>query len=316
MTELRLGDFVFKDFEVPEELEWGGVHLLTTHGLIGGRRVVDAMGPDEDPIRWEGEFYGEDAFDRCQRLHAMRKAGRTLELTCHKLAFRVQISNFRSRMRTTFKYRYMIECLVVEDLFDPAAPPEEPGVDAMLRTDSTRATQLGGLIGDAPLSGTLRTMDAAIRGVSNFAAATRETINTVLQPIADAKARVDTLIGQSSAVLTNFATLGGVVPFNPVAETVSRLTGQAAAAAALPDLYDLGAVLGRMGTNAVNATSSGRVITLAGGDLYRLAVEAYGDVNEWPTLARANGRTEPILTGVQQILVPPRGTGAGGVLKA
>jgi nucleoid-associated protein YgaU len=45
-----------------------------------------------------------------------------------------------------------------------------------------------------------------------------------------------------------------------------------------------------------------------------MALDSYGDASEWTTIARANGLVDPLLTGIQTILVPPLARGDGGVL--
>ena len=63
-----LGPVVFRDFEVPERINLGGRQRLAVHMLPGGGRVVDAMGPDDAPIRWSGTFSGVDAAERVRML--------------------------------------------------------------------------------------------------------------------------------------------------------------------------------------------------------------------------------------------------------
>ncbi len=52
-------------------------------------------------------------------------------------------------------------------------------------------------------------------------------------------------------------------------------------------------------------------ITVAGGDLYRVALEQYGDATAWTQIAQANGLADPVVQGVRTLLVPPY---AGGGL--
>ena len=55
-------------------------------------------------------------------------------------------------------------------------------------------------------------------------------------------------------------------------------------------------------------------ITVAGGDLYRIAAAQLGDARQWWRLAQANGLRDPVLTGVTVLSVPPRdGSLTGGL---
>lgn len=55
-----------------------------------------------------------------------------------------------------------------------------------------------------------------------------------------------------------------------------------------------------------------RVITVAGGDLFRLALEQLGDATQWNRLAALNGLDDPVLVGLQTLRLPERDAGAGG----
>ena len=55
-----------------------------------------------------------------------------------------------------------------------------------------------------------------------------------------------------------------------------------------------------------------RTITVAGGDLYRIALEQFGDATAWVAIARANGLADPALRGVVTLIIPA--SKAGGVV--
>ena len=55
-------------------------------------------------------------------------------------------------------------------------------------------------------------------------------------------------------------------------------------------------------------------VTVAGGDLYRLALAHLGSAEQWTRIAQANGLVDPVLTGVVTLTIPPRdGTQTGGI---
>ena len=60
-----------------------------------------------------------------------------------------------------------------------------------------------------------------------------------------------------------------------------------------------------------------RTVTVAGGDLYRLALQYLGDATAWNRLAQANGLTDPVLTGLTTLRIPTADpTQTGGVYVA
>lgn len=55
-----------------------------------------------------------------------------------------------------------------------------------------------------------------------------------------------------------------------------------------------------------------RIITTAGGDLFRLALEQLGDATQWNRIAALNGLDDPVLDGLQTLRLPERDASAGG----
>ena len=47
-----------------------------------------------------------------------------------------------------------------------------------------------------------------------------------------------------------------------------------------------------------------RVITVSGGNLFRLAAEYLGDATRWDELAILNDLSDPMLTGIKTLKVP------------
>lgn len=47
-----------------------------------------------------------------------------------------------------------------------------------------------------------------------------------------------------------------------------------------------------------------KTITLAGGDLYRLAAQYYRDASLWTVIAQANGLSDPFFSGVVTLVIP------------
>jgi hypothetical protein len=315
-TVLTLGDFEFSRYEVPEKIAFGGEQALVVHQLVGGVRVVDAMGRIDGPLEWSGLFVGETALDRARYLDGLRVAGLPLSLRWSDLAYTVVIRSFRCEFERFYKLPYSISCVVVDDLTLPVSNIAPPGVDEWIANDMAQAKTLGDAIGDAQLSGLLQSLDSAISAVSSFANAVQSTINSVLAPLAAVQSRVRILIGSVGNVLSNVTTLGGILPNNPIAQQAARLNGQLAAMTQLPQLYTLQSVLGRIGGNLGSVGAAGRSVSVAGGNLYQLAADAYGDAASWTAIASANGLTDPLILGVQTVTVPPVPGDSGGVLHA
>jgi hypothetical protein len=55
-----------------------------------------------------------------------------------------------------------------------------------------------------------------------------------------------------------------------------------------------------------------RTITVAGGNLFELALLYLGDATQWNRIAEVNGLTDPMLSGVTTLQIPSVDTAAGG----
>ena len=55
-----------------------------------------------------------------------------------------------------------------------------------------------------------------------------------------------------------------------------------------------------------------RTVTVAGGDLFTLALRYLGDATQWNRIAQANGLIDPMITGVNTLQIPPVDPAAGG----
>lgn len=315
-TILTLGDLEFSRLEIPEKITFGGDQHLVVHELVGGTRVIDAMGRQDAPLEWSGLFMGQNAMERARYLDGLRVAGKPLVLTWDEFLFEVVISSYKADFERFYQIPYRISCMVLQDLSFPVVSIADPGIDDLISDDMNTANGLGELIGDGPLSSLLGTLDGAIKNVSSFATAVQSTINSVLIPLAAVQARVQILIGSVGNVISNVATLGGVLPNTSIAQQAAKLTGQAAAMTQIPHLYNLQSALSRMGGNLGSIGKSTNTITAAGGNLYGMAAQAYNDATAWTTLARANKLTDPQLTGVNTIVVPSVPDNSGGVLSA
>lgn len=313
-TVVQLGDFRFAAREVPEHISFGGAQRLSVHELVGGARIVDAMGRADQSLRWSGIFLGENALPRARYLDTLRVAGAPLTLSWSELIYTVVVRSFHADFRRFYHLPYEIDCTVVEDLSEPVTSIASPGIDAMISNDMASANGFGDLLGDGILSDLLSGLDTAIAAVSSFATAVQSTINTVLAPLAAVQARVKLLIATTGNTIANITTLGGILPNNPIAAQAARLTSQVTAMTQLPALYNLQSVLGRMGTNLNSIGTAGKSLAVAGGNLYGLASKYYGDATSWTTIAKANGVIDPVITGATKLKIPSLSGLSGGIL--
>ena len=315
-TVLSLGDVVFNRFEVPPNINFGGEQALVVHDFPGGARVVDAMGRRNVPIAWGGMFQGANALSRARYLDGLQAAGKPLVLTWSELGFIVVIQSFRPVFERAFEIPYTIECVVVSNVTMPVNDLPDPGIDEWILKDMDTMSTLGASINDGPLSGLLSKLEGAVAAVQSFATAVQSQINAVLAPIAAVQARVQALVANGSVAINSVTTLGGILPNNPIAQQTQRLTGQITAMTQAPLLLQLNAAAGRMSSNLGNLGNPSQTVTVAGGNLFQVAQQKFGDAMAWTGIARANNITDPAIQGVQTLKIPAKADNANGVLNA
>jgi len=118
---LTLGGVPFQDMEVPEKINFGGKQRVAVQNLIGGGRVVSAMGLDDGAISFSGIFSGADAVSRAQELDAARALGAQLPLVWAGFYYIVVIESFTAEFRKPTLIPFSIDCLVVTDPLAVAA---------------------------------------------------------------------------------------------------------------------------------------------------------------------------------------------------
>lgn len=138
---LVLGPVAFADFEIPEQIRFGGNQRLAVHQLPGGRRVIDALGRDDREICWSGAFTGEDATARARLLDALRVHGRPLALTWDVFFYSVAIASFDVDYCKNWWIPYRIACTVLRDEAEVVVA-EVPGLVAQVASDVGIATSL------------------------------------------------------------------------------------------------------------------------------------------------------------------------------
>nr|WP_297370443.1 LysM peptidoglycan-binding domain-containing protein [Acidocella sp.] len=56
------------------------------------------------------------------------------------------------------------------------------------------------------------------------------------------------------------------------------------------------------------------VVVVSGGNLFAIAAQYLNDATQWIRIAQLNGISDPVLTGVRSLIIPPPSITAGGGL--
>lgn len=313
-TTVNLGQFQFALFEIPAKIKWGGSQRTIVHELVGGTRVIDAMGRADRALEWSGLFQGPNATERAKFLDTLRAKGVAQNLTFGKFSYSVIVKEFDADYERFYQIPYSISCEVIADLTNPVTNLSSASIDSDILTDYGSAVTLSSAVGDSSLSSLIARVGAAIAAVSSFANASRSIIGSVNSPLASVAARVSSLLISSSGVLGSVSTFGGVVTGASIGFSAASLVGQVANMNRMNSLLQLSSVVGRMSANLGAISSSPNQVTTAGGNLFSIAQQQYGDATSWTGIAKANNLTDPFVQGVQTLNIPSTPDQSDGVL--
>jgi hypothetical protein len=140
---LLLGPIAFTDYSPPECMPFGGRQQMAVHKLIGGQRVIDTMGPDDEDITWSGRFFGADALSTCLALDSLRAAGQVLPLSYAGMGYTVVIRDFRADIpRPPLWVEYQICCVISTNGAHGVLGAIVPGVEQLVTSDINAALAL------------------------------------------------------------------------------------------------------------------------------------------------------------------------------
>jgi len=251
---LTLGPLLFSDFEVPDSSNFGGEQMLVVRKLVGGDRVIDAMGRDDDDIRWSGRFRGDQAETRAALADSLRVDGQPITSAWSSRRYLVVVRDFKAQFQQPFEIPYSIVCTVLQDLSVPIASLAGD-INAAINSDVTGAGVLGTGLSMADVSAGLAGVSAAVGIVNNFPGAPVSQLIQVQTALSVAQSAVTGRLNSLNGVVANAGSVAGVVGGLGPQSIAASLSGQATAFQQLGQLYQIQALLGRTSVNVANAGS-------------------------------------------------------------
>lgn len=323
-TIFSLGGFEFTALEIPAQISVGGQQRIVVHERVGGTRVVDSMGRQDRPLEWSGIFMGSTAVDRSRFLDSLRIGGAVQALVWGEFNYDVKIQDFQADYRKAFEIPYRISCTVVSDLTTPATSAGQAPIDDALNDDLGAAEGLAVLLqaqATAATVGLITTIQSLVGAVSNAMAAVKSfknaplsTVASVLQPLSVAQTAVSSLISSNDSIIGSVTGFAGITPNTPSSALIDTLTTQLDTTTQQNTLFTLGSTLGRMSANLNSIVGSAKTITTAGGNLFQIAEQEYGDATAWTGIAKANKITDPFIQGTATLGIPIQPDSQDGVL--
>ena len=209
---LTLGGVPLKDMEIPEEISFGGKQRISVQNLIGGGRVVTALGIDDGNIKFSGVFSGRDAVSRVQVLDAARASGAQLPLCWDEFFYIVVIQEFSVEYRKTNLIPFSITCTVIADPISKIVIDTISSTNAVLNDLESASSFINqsGLdlsnfsdVNQTALSSVMSQIGASILDKDNNLSMLNSQINTVGDPFSGAVlvANLNTNTGQLAALV-------------------------------------------------------------------------------------------------------------------
>ncbi len=241
---LMLGPIVFRDFEIPSGVNFGGRQRLALYRLPGGTRVVDALGRDDAQIGFSGIFTGSDATLRARSLDELRVSGAALPLTWDVLFYTVLISDFYADYCCGWWIPYRIVCTVLRDEASAVSPTAVSLATAALADISTAtAYAADGRVDLSTLQTALATSGATTRGTTAYAAAQSSLM--------DAQSSIDSSIDTADTALTGMS----VTDANSAQVAAANLVAATDVTSQLSSLVSARTYIRRTAANLANAST-------------------------------------------------------------
>jgi len=193
-TFLTLGNVTFANFEIPERINFGGEQALAVKQLVGGQRVIDAMGRIDDDISWSGLMFESTASFRAQYLDNMRMIGAQLPLTWGIFNYLVVIKSFRANFERSYQIPYSITCTVIQNLNNPLPILLPVGYNDAIIAAMTQLNDLALLIKNPSITSAMALVASALNNIPSVQDATPTQLIPLVSSIESAQSTIASVI--------------------------------------------------------------------------------------------------------------------------
>ena len=201
MTTLTLGQVTFSTYEIPQNINFGGDQALSIKQLVGGQRVIDAMGRVDDDITWSGLFFGSTSTFRARFLDTMRIQGLPLPLSWSQFNYSVVIKSFKASFERTYQIPYTITVSVIQDLSFPIPILLPVGYNDAVQNLMDEALDLATIAANPGLSSALAALAFALNAIPDLGLATAAKLASVVVTLLNAQSVVAGAISSTSGFL-------------------------------------------------------------------------------------------------------------------
>lgn len=200
LVTLTLGDFVFANNEIPERINFGGSQMMSVKKLVGGKRVIDVMGRDDEDPKWSGRFRGSTALFRARFLDNMRSQGIPYPLIYSQFYYLVLIKDFHADFERTYEIPYSISVIILEDQANPIKTLLPVSYNDAIEQMVTESLDLANAILDPGISSAIALLANTINSIPDLNNADSATLASLQGPLEESNAAVSTYIAATQAI--------------------------------------------------------------------------------------------------------------------
>lgn len=281
-SAFSIGTVDFSLEEAPDELSIPISQNLAVKDLIGGKRIIQALGTVWKPLKWEGYFFGANAQYRARVLSRMMAEASVQRLTYLSYALDVVIEDFVAVYQHQNQCKYEITVQVLADASGVVSQASTTSVDAQIQSAVVNAsTQINNMDSDSATAVTpsFQSMNSALNLAGPAMQVTGSTLIATNTAIQFAIAAAQNLLTKPTSTSTKKSLL-----------TVTQY------------LNNLQVI-----HKNFDANQDHNVISLNGGSLFDVASQYYGDPSLALAIQTQNGLFSPDLPSgsLSTIVLPP-----------
>lgn len=317
---LTLGSVTFANYEIPPGINFGGQQALSVKKLVGGQRIIDAMGRDDDPITWSGRFRGSTGLFRARYLDQMRAQGAAIPLFYSQFNYTVVIRSFKADFQRFYEIPYSISVEVIIDNTKPLNTLFPVSYNDAISNMLVEAMDLAAAIADPSVSSATALLATTLNAIPSISNASANTLNSVSQEIGNVAVATENVIEETSTAIFGVSSslLLSVYPAETAIVSPLPYDQLASSLNQLANCYSMIALMSNMQTNLdlISQGANGVTITVNGANLFQLAAQYYADATLWTSIAAANNLTDPVIQPgtIQTLTIPANTTPSGGIL--
>lgn len=304
---VTIGGVTFRSEEVPNPIPIGaGEQMLVVTDLIGGGRVVQALGVKPKSVTWNGRFItAGQVFAKVRSLRLYMTTGVEVLFSWWGEIYFCRVKDFTPTFNHQNLCDYSITIEITRDKNGAFTVAANTSIDQQVQALLKSAT----VTNNAILTSSAAADDGTDDGIPNI------NFDADPQSFQSALQQLNSAVAAAGPIAANITTAGP--PIVAAADNATTAVGKYIAAISPTDANYANASLLQASTKLISSNvtrgQSPQSTRVQGQSLFAVAAQTYGDPSKAYALANANGLPAPFTTAIasQVIALPPFGVQNG-----